>query len=138
MFHDHDGPSMHHDQNPHVTDALYVMSLKRFIRCANRNVSTTTSSKPFYVTTPIFYPNASPHIGHLYSLVAGDVFARYHRLRRGFPSHGAGITFLAGTDEHGMKIQKASRNHFGVAGREKEFCDSLTKRFQVRICSFYI
>jgi len=102
--------------------------------CANRNASTTTSAKPFYVTTPIFYPNALPHIGHLYTLVVADVFARYHRLRKGLPSNGTGseeVRFLAGTDEHGLKIQKASQKHFGMAGREKEFCDSLTKQFQV-------
>ena len=108
-------------------------TLQPSTRCC-RFYSNTTSTKPFYVTTPIFYPNASPHIGHLYSLVAGDVFARYHRLRRGLPSNGTGsehVHFLTGTDEHGMKIQKASRKHFGVAGREKEFCDFLTNRFQV-------
>ncbi|PPQ74921.1 hypothetical protein CVT24_002998 [Panaeolus cyanescens] len=82
------------------------------------------STKPYYITTPIFYPNASPHIGHLYSLVTADVFARYHRLQ------GRDVRFLAGTDEHGLKIQKASRAHFGEAGREKEFCDSLSQRFR--------
>jgi hypothetical protein len=61
-------------------------------------------------------------------------FARYHRLRSGLPSNGTGgehVQFLAGTDEHGLKIQKASQKHFGMAGREKEFCDSLTERFRV-------
>jgi len=92
-----------------------------------RHVSTST--KPYYINTPIFYPNASPHIGHLYTLVTADVFARYQRLKRG---SGADIRFLAGTDEHGMKIQKAARAHFGVGGREKAFCDTLSERFRVR------
>lgn len=87
------------------------------------------SSKPFYVTTPIFYPNAAPHIGHLYSLVAADVLARYQALR------GRDVKFLAGTDEHGMKLQKAAQKHFGEPGREREFCDLLSLRFKVGVRS---
>lgn len=107
-----------------------------FLRCVRRlnSSSVITSTKPYYVTTPIFYPNASPHVGHLYTLVIGDVFARYQRLRRGLPSNASSrdVEFLAGTDEHGLKIQKAAKAHFGVGGREQEFCDSLTERFRVR------
>jgi len=111
-----------------------------FLPCARRlksirNSSSATLTKPYYVTTPIFYPNASPHVGHLYTLVIGDVFARYQRLRRGLPSDASNngdVEFLAGTDEHGMKIQKAAKTHFGVGGREQDFCDSLTERFRVR------
>ncbi|KAF8891498.1 tRNA synthetases class I (M)-domain-containing protein [Gymnopilus junonius] len=73
----------------------------------------------------MFYPNASPHIGHLYSLVTGDVFARYQRLK------GRDVEYLTGTDEHGMKIQRAAKLYFGGgAGREKEFCDALSERFR--------
>jgi valyl-tRNA synthetase len=113
----------------------------RYRTLSVRFISTTTpatSQKPYYITTPIFYPNASPHIGHLYTLVAGDVFARYQRLRRGLAAHGQGgkgiedVHFLTGTDEHGLKIQKAARKHFGVSGKEREFCDSLSERFRVR------
>ena len=81
--------------------------------------------KPYYITTPIFYPNAEPHIGHLYSLVIGDVFARYRRLL------GRDVKFLAGTDEHGLKIQKAARSWSGREGAEKDFCDTLSERFRV-------
>ncbi|KAF8155082.1 tRNA synthetases class I (M)-domain-containing protein [Pholiota molesta] len=88
-----------------------------------RHLTTTVPKKLYYITTPIFYPNAAPHIGHLYSLVAADVFARYQRLR------GRDVRFLAGTDEHGMKIQKAALKHFGEPGREREFCDVLSERF---------
>lgn len=86
----------------------------------------TQTQKPYYITTPIFYPNADPHIGHLYTLVIGDVFARYHRLQ------GRDVRFLAGTDEHGLKIQKAARAWSGGEGNEKAFCDSLSERFRVR------
>lgn len=85
----------------------------------------TQTHKPYYITTPIFYPNAEPHIGHLYTLVIGDVFARYHRLQ------GRDVSFLAGTDEHGLKIQKAARAWSGREGDEKDFCDSLSERFRV-------
>jgi methionyl-tRNA synthetase len=56
----------------------------------------------FYVTTPIYYPNDVPHIGHAYTSVAADVVARYHRLR------GEEVFHLTGTDEHGLKIQRAA------------------------------
>ena len=85
----------------------------------------TQTHKPYYITTPIFYPNAEPHIGHLYTLVIGDVFARYHRLQ------GRDVGFLAGTDEHGLKIQKAACTWSGREGNEMDFCDSLSERFRV-------
>ncbi|KAF9524414.1 tRNA synthetases class I (M)-domain-containing protein [Crepidotus variabilis] len=111
--------------------------LSRKVRASDTQWSLRTFSsvvkKPYYITTPIFYPNASPHIGHLYTLVTGDVFARYQRLCRGLFPHSAdpsGVKFLAGTDEHGMKIQKAAKKHFGISGKEREFCDSLSERFR--------
>lgn len=58
--------------------------------------------KKFYVTTPIYYVNDKPHIGHAYTTVLADVLARYHRLM-GVPTF-----FLTGTDEHGQKVQKAA------------------------------
>jgi methionyl-tRNA synthetase len=58
---------------------------------------------PFYVTTPIYYVNARPHLGHAYTTICADVINRYHRM----------ITdacyFLTGTDEHGDKIMRAAR-----------------------------
>jgi len=59
-------------------------------------------SKPFYVTTPIYYVNDRPHIGHTYTTVLADVIARYHRMR------GEQVYFLTGTDEHGQKVEKAA------------------------------
>lgn len=60
--------------------------------------------KPYYVTTPLYYVNAPPHLGHAYTTVIADVLARYHRMRRGKDQ----VFFLTGTDEHGQKIQQAA------------------------------
>ncbi|MEX2355522.1 MAG: methionine--tRNA ligase [Thermaerobacterales bacterium] len=59
--------------------------------------------KTFYITTPIYYPNDKLHIGHTYTTVAADSLARYHRLR------GHDTWFLTGTDEHGLKLERAAR-----------------------------
>ncbi|OCF36953.1 methionine-tRNA ligase [Kwoniella heveanensis BCC8398] len=85
--------------------------------------SDIASAKPFYVTTPIFYVNASPHIGHLHSLLLTDVLARFSRLRH--PEREA--LFATGTDEHGMKIQQAAKAK-GIG--EQEFCDEVSERFR--------
>ncbi len=60
-------------------------------------------SKPFYVTTPIYYVNDEPHLGHAYTTILADVLARYARLR------GDETFFLTGTDEHGQKVQEAAQ-----------------------------
>ena len=57
------------------------------------------SGKPFYITTPIYYVNDVPHIGHAYTTIAADVLSRWHK------SGGDDSYFLTGTDEHGQKIQ---------------------------------
>ena len=56
--------------------------------------------KKFYITTPIYYVNAKPHIGHAYTTIAADVLARFHKLQ------GEDVFWLTGTDEHGLNIQK--------------------------------
>ncbi len=56
----------------------------------------------YYITTPIFYPNGTPHIGHAYSAIASDVLARFQRL------NGKNVFFLSGTDEHGLKMQQTA------------------------------
>ena len=61
------------------------------------------TSSPYYVTTPIYYVNDRPHIGHAYSTVAADVVSRYQALR-GKPSY-----FLTGLDEHGLKIERRAK-----------------------------
>jgi methionyl-tRNA synthetase len=58
----------------------------------------------YYITTPIYYVNDMPHIGHIYTTVMADIFARYKRLS------GAEVRFLTGTDEHGQKIEKAAKD----------------------------
>ncbi|KAI6108549.1 tRNA synthetases class I (M)-domain-containing protein [Pisolithus croceorrhizus] len=73
----------------------------RLHRC---NTTSSTTEKPFYITTPIFYPNARPHIGHLYSLVTADIIARYQRILN--PARP--VVFLTGTDEHGLKVQQTA------------------------------
>lgn len=60
-------------------------------------------SKPFYLTTAIFYANGRPHLGHAYELVLADVIARFHRMR------GEAVFLLTGMDEHGQKVQQAAR-----------------------------
>jgi methionyl-tRNA synthetase len=62
-------------------------------------------AEPFYVTTPIYYVNDAPHIGHAYTTVAADVLARWRRL------WGDDVVFLTGTDEHGLKVQRAAEAH---------------------------
>ncbi len=64
--------------------------------------------RPFYLTTPIYYVNDLPHIGHIYTTVVADVVARYRRLR------GDAVYFLTGSDEHGQKIERAAEKE-GVA-----------------------
>ena len=77
--------------------------------------------KSFYITTPIYYPSAKPHMGHAYSSIVADFFARFKKID-GFEVH-----FLTGTDEHGLKIQRA-------AERKKmntlKFCDEISETFK--------
>jgi methionyl-tRNA synthetase len=83
----------------------------------------------FYVTTPIYYVNDIPHIGHSYTTIAADVLARYHRLR------GESVHFLTGTDEHGIKIQRAAQANnetpIELANRVVERSQSLWKRLDI-------
>ena len=59
-------------------------------------------TSPYYITTPIYYVNDSPHIGHAYTSLACDVVARFNRL------DGRNVLFLTGTDEHGQKVEKSA------------------------------
>ena len=60
-------------------------------------------TKRFYITTPIYYVNGPPHLGHAYTSIATDVMARFKRL------DGFDVFFLTGTDEHGQKVEQAAR-----------------------------
>ena len=78
-------------------------------------------NKNFYITTPIYYPSGKPHMGHAYSSIVADIFARFKRL------DGYKVLFLTGTDEHGQKIQKeALKNN----KKPKEFCDEISQTFR--------
>ncbi|KAI4250228.1 MAG: hypothetical protein L6R40_000401 [Gallowayella cf. fulva] len=107
-------------------------------RCAGRWLKSTTihrsaisyrnyasgspTEKPYYVTTPIFYVNAAPHIGHLYTLVLTDVLKRFQTLK------GRKAILCTGTDEHGMKIQRAAEK---ARQNVRAFCDANFKAFDV-------
>jgi methionyl-tRNA synthetase len=79
------------------------------------------SPNTFYITTPIYYVNDVPHIGHAYTTIAADVLARYWRLR------GRDVFFLTGLDEHGQKVQQAAAK----AGIDPQtHCDKLAPQFQ--------
>ncbi len=77
----------------------------------------------FYITTPIYYVNGSPHIGHSYTTIAADVLSRHYRRRLGKDN----VRFLTGTDEHGQKIQKAA----DAAGLSAQaFVDQTSQKFR--------
>ena len=75
----------------------------------------------FYVTTPIYYVNDVPHIGHAYTTIAADILARYNRLK------GKEVFFLTGTDEHGQKVDKAAQER---GKSPKEHADILVENFK--------
>ena len=77
-------------------------------------------NKNFYITTPIYYPSAKPHMGHAYSSIIADFFARFKKI------DGFNVYFLTGTDEHGLKIQRAA---------EAKNVDTL-KNFVMRLVKF--
>ena len=77
-------------------------------------------SKTFYLTTPIYYVNDKPHIGHAYTTILADVLARYHR------NAGRETFFLTGLDEHGQKVQQAAEDR-GI--EPQQHCDEMAPRF---------
>lgn len=79
------------------------------------------SDNPFYITTPIYYVNAKPHLGHAYTTIAADVARRFHRLK-GVPTY-----FLTGTDEHGDKITEAAKNE---NTSPQEYTDKISSLFK--------
>tara|TARA_B100001057_G_scaffold426728_1_gene451050 strand:+ start:2102 stop:3643 length:1542 start_codon:yes stop_codon:yes gene_type:complete len=77
--------------------------------------------KNFYITTPIYYPSANPHMGHAYSSIIADFFARFKKI------DGFNVHFLTGTDEHGLKIQRSAEE----AGEDpQKFCDKISETFR--------
>jgi methionyl-tRNA synthetase len=78
-------------------------------------------TKTYYITTPIYYPSAKPHMGHAYSSIIADFFARFKKI------DGFDVNFLTGTDEHGLKIQRAAEKK-GID--TLKFCDEISKTFR--------
>ncbi|MGZ6965291.1 MAG: class I tRNA ligase family protein, partial [Acidimicrobiia bacterium] len=78
-------------------------------------------ANPFFLTTPIYYVNDVPHIGHAYTTVVADVLARWRRL------WGDDVVFLTGTDEHGLKVQRAAEER-GLS--PQEWADQTSERFR--------
>ena len=77
--------------------------------------------KNYYITTPIYYPSAKPHMGHAYSSIIADFFARFKSI------DGFNVHFLTGTDEHGLKIQRAAENN---NIEPLKFCDQISQTFR--------
>ncbi len=77
-------------------------------------------SKKYFITTPIYYPSAKPHMGHAYSSIVADFFARFKKI------DGYDVFFLTGTDEHGQKIQRAAEKN---NKKPLEFCNEISKTF---------
>ncbi len=77
--------------------------------------------KNFYITTPIYYPSAKPHMGHAYSSIIADFFARFKTIDN------YNVYFLTGTDEHGLKIQRSAEK---AEMEPQKFCDKISKTFQ--------
>ena len=75
----------------------------------------------FYITTPIYYPSAEPHMGHAYSSIIADFFARFKRI------DGFNVYFLTGTDEHGLKIQRAAEKK---GADPLKFCNEISETFR--------
>ena len=78
-------------------------------------------SKNFYITTPIYYPSGKPHMGHAYSSIIADIFARFKRIDE------YNVMFLTGTDEHGLKMQREAEKK---SKDTKLFCDELSSKFK--------
>ena len=77
--------------------------------------------KKYYITTPIYCPSGKPHMGHAYSSIIADIFARFKRIE------GYNVLFLTGTDEHGQKIQKEAEKN----GKEpQQFCNEISETFR--------
>jgi len=106
-------------QFDHRKNCQYL--LKSGIRLIKDIFGVQVARDTFYVTTPIYYVNDVPHIGHSYTTIAADVLTRYHK------ATGKEVFFLTGTDEHGIKVQESALS----AGQPpRKFCDGIAAQFQ--------
>ena len=106
-----------------LPDPVVHMPANRQLTITNTTIFTGVyiMQKSFYVTTPIYYVNASPHIGHAYTTIVADVLARYHRMA-GFRTY-----FLTGTDEHGDKVAEAAE---AASETPVEYTDRISAQFR--------
>ncbi|MDR1917144.1 MAG: class I tRNA ligase family protein, partial [Synergistaceae bacterium] len=98
-----------------------VIAQRIFYYRRQQKVSDSKNNSGFYITTPIYYVNDVPHIGHAYTTIACDVLARWHRMR------GDLTRFLTGTDEHGQKIEQAAEKQ---GTTPIELCDEVVQNFK--------
>lgn len=105
-----------------LTRRLLAWKLNRIAKRGSflKNIRLYTCNN-YFVTTPIFYVNAAPHIGHLYTAVLADSVARWHVLK------GGRVTFTTGTDEHGLKIQQAAEK---LQMTPQSHCDQISNKFK--------
>ncbi|KTW30112.1 methionine-tRNA ligase [Pneumocystis carinii B80] len=96
-------------------------SYKLLVRCYFSRKNSSFTGKTYYITTPIFYVNSDPHIGHLYNWVFADVIQRYLRLKD------QSVILRIGTDEHGIKVEKAALKS-GLS--PSLFCEKMSERFK--------
>lgn len=95
--------------------------VRRLVTVMSTMAEREAAEPGFYITTPIYYVNDKPHIGHAYTTVASDAFARFNRL------DGKRVRFLTGTDEHGQKVQQSAEKA-GVA--PQQFTDRVSANFR--------
>jgi methionyl-tRNA synthetase len=91
---------------------------------SSADASSSSPQKPYYITTPIFYVNAAPHIGHLHTMVLADVLKRWHNISN--PSSPRAL-LSTGTDEHGLKVQQAAE---AASVTPQALCDANSQRFR--------
>ncbi|XP_038219661.1 methionine--tRNA ligase, mitochondrial [Zerene cesonia] len=101
------------------------------MRISARLLSSVVQRRPFYVTTPIFYVNAAPHIGHLYTAVVADAIQRFEKLT----NPDCKIIFSTGTDEHGTKIQQAAAR---ANQSPQDYCDAMSKEYRDLFKEFHV
>ena len=106
-------------------NSLKRLSKKRFDHVVRRNSSASPSPAPYFITTPIFYVNGSPHLGHAHTAVLADAMLR-RRILKGLASPDASI-FSTGTDEHGVKVAQAAQK---LEKTPTQLCDAMSAEFR--------
>lgn len=96
-------------------------SLRLFLSTSSEVATPTTKKDAFYITTPIYYVNGEPHLGHAYTSVVSDVIARFQR------KNNKNVYFLTGTDEHGQKVEQSANKN---GQTPLEFADKVSDRFR--------